>query len=64
MYENNLRATDGSDFVMTPVEGIIKTVDSKGCDIVVMDSHGRRGIQKILLGSITSQVLTNSNKPV
>jgi nucleotide-binding universal stress UspA family protein len=49
---------------MHPAEGIINTADSKKCDLIVMASHGRRGLQKILLGSIASEVLTHSNKPV
>ncbi|MGY8814744.1 MAG: universal stress protein [Gammaproteobacteria bacterium] len=49
---------------MHPAEGIIKTAESKKCDLIVMASHGRRGLQKILLGSIASEVLTHSKKPV
>jgi nucleotide-binding universal stress UspA family protein len=49
---------------MHPAEGIISTADAKKCDLIVMASHGRRGIQKVLLGSITSEVLTHSHLPV
>src|SRR5690606_17946016 len=34
-----------------PYEGIIKTAEDKGCDLIVMASHGRRGISALLLGS-------------
>jgi nucleotide-binding universal stress UspA family protein len=47
-----------------PAEGIISTATSNGCDIIVMSSHGRRGVQKVLLGSVASEVLTHSKIPV
>ena len=49
---------------MHPAEGIIRTADAKKCDLIVMASHGRRGVQKVLLGSITSEVLAHSHLPV
>lgn len=47
-----------------PADGIIDTANEKGCDLIVMASHGRRGLQKILLGSIASEVLAHSDIPV
>ncbi len=47
-----------------PADGIIETAEEKGCDLIVMASHGRRAIQKILLGSIASEVLAHSKVPV
>lgn len=47
-----------------PAEGIIETAEKKNCDLIVMASHGRRGVQKILLGSIASEVLARSQIPV
>ncbi len=47
-----------------PYEGIIKTANDKGCDLIVMASHGRRGLSAFLLGSETQKVLTHSNIPV
>jgi len=47
-----------------PAEGILETVNSKGCDLIVMASHGRRGLKKVLLGSVANEVLVNSNVPV
>jgi len=38
---------------------IIETAKSRGCDLIVMASHGRRGIRKLLLGSQTSEVLAD-----
>ena len=46
-----------------PAEGIIATAKDKGCDLIVMASHGRRGIDRILLGSQANEVLTLSKVP-
>jgi nucleotide-binding universal stress UspA family protein len=48
----------------TPWEGILKTAKAKRCDLVVMASHGRRGLSGLLLGSETTKVLTHSKIPV
>lgn len=45
-------------------EGIIRTAHSRGCDLIVMASHGRRGLAGLLLGSETTKVLTHSKTPV
>ena len=47
-----------------PAPAIIETAKSRGCDLIVMGSHGRRGIRKLLLGSQTSEVLANGSVPV
>jgi nucleotide-binding universal stress UspA family protein len=46
-----------------PAEGIIATAKDKGCDLIVMASHGHRGIDRLLLGSQANQVLTHSKVP-
>ena len=48
----------------SPYEAIIDTANGKGCDLIVMASHGRRGLNAVLLGSETQKVLTHSNVPV
>ena len=48
----------------TPHEEIIKAAESRGCDLIVMASHGRRGMSALLLGSETQKVLTHSKIPV
>jgi nucleotide-binding universal stress UspA family protein len=45
-------------------EAIISTAKKHKCDLIVMASHGRRGIKRLLLGSETQQVLTHSHIPV
>jgi nucleotide-binding universal stress UspA family protein len=47
-----------------PYQAIIDTADAKGCDLIVMASHGRRGIAAIVLGSETLKVLTHCTIPV
>ena len=47
-----------------PYRAIITTANTKGCDLIVMASHGRRGISALVLGSETVKVLTHSNIPV
>jgi nucleotide-binding universal stress UspA family protein len=48
----------------TPWEAILDAAQSNGCDLIVMASHGRRGISALLLGSETQKVLTHSSLPV
>ena len=47
-----------------PAEGILAACKEHGCDLIVMASHGRRGIQKLLLGSQANKVVTQSSVPV
>jgi len=47
-----------------PYQAIIDTAALKGCDLIVMASHGRHGISAIVLGSETVKVLTHSKIPV
>lgn len=47
-----------------PAEGILAAAEKLGCDLIVMASHGRRGLSKMLLGSETNKVVTHSHLPV
>jgi nucleotide-binding universal stress UspA family protein len=47
-----------------PYEAIVATAKERGCDLIVMASHGRGGIAAIVLGSVTSKVLTHTTIPV
>jgi nucleotide-binding universal stress UspA family protein len=45
-------------------QAIIDTAGKRGCDLICMASHGRRGLSALLLGSETTKVLTHSKIPV
>ena len=47
-----------------PAEGILEAATNIGADLIVMASHGRRGLAKFLLGSQATEVLTHSTVPV
>jgi nucleotide-binding universal stress UspA family protein len=47
-----------------PWEAILEQAKAHGCDLLVMASHGRRGVSALLLGSETQKVLTHSTLPV
>jgi nucleotide-binding universal stress UspA family protein len=47
-----------------PAEAIVSTATERRCDLIVMASHGRRGLRRLLLGSQTSEVLVSSPVPV
>lgn len=47
-----------------PAEGIFETAKARGCDLIVMASHGRSGISRLLLGSQANKVVTMSTLPV
>lgn len=47
-----------------PAEAIVRVAETNGCDLIVMTSHGRRGIRKALLGSQTAEVLVHTAIPV
>jgi len=44
--------------------GILETATSVGADLIVMGSHGRRGLEKLVLGSVAQRVLSHSTLPV
>ena len=47
-----------------PWEAIIQAAEQRGCDLIVMASHGRAGVSAVVLGSETNKVLTHSKIPV
>ena len=47
-----------------PWEAILAVAKKHKCDVIVMASHGRRGVSALLLGSETQKVLTHSKLPV
>jgi len=47
-----------------PAEAIVEMAKARDCSLIVMASHGRRGLRKLVLGSQTSEVLAGSPVPV
>lgn len=47
-----------------PYDAILKTAETRGCDLILMTSHGRKGLAAVLLGSETRKVLTHTKVPV
>ena len=47
-----------------PAEGILDAARKNDCDLIVMASHGRRGLGRILLGSVAQEILVRSTIPV
>jgi len=47
-----------------PHQAIIAAAEEKGCDLIVMSSHGRSGLSKLLMGSVTNKVLAHTKTPV
>jgi nucleotide-binding universal stress UspA family protein len=48
----------------SPYAAVIRVAEQKGCDLIMMASHGQRGAKGLLLGSETQKVLTHSGIPV
>ncbi|WP_425499715.1 universal stress protein [Halorarum halobium] len=48
----------------SPSKEIVRYAESEGCDLVVMGTHGRGGIDRLLLGSVAEKVVRSSSVPV
>jgi nucleotide-binding universal stress UspA family protein len=48
----------------SPADAIVQAAQEQGCDLIVMSSHGRRGVRRLLLGSQTAVVVSHSPAPV
>lgn len=63
-----LKAPDGGVEAMivddTPARAIVQTARSMNADLIIMGTHGRSGLQRALLGSVTEAVLRDSETPV
>ncbi len=49
---------------VTVLDGILKTVQQEGCDLVVIGSHGRTGLSRLMLGSVAAKVVAQCPVPV
>lgn len=45
-------------------EGVVQAIEKTGADLIVMGSHGRRGLEKLMLGSVAQRVLSAVHIPV
>jgi nucleotide-binding universal stress UspA family protein len=62
--ENGVSCDCISETNSHPYAVIVETAEKRGCDLIMMASHGRRGVQALLIGSETTKVLTHSKIPV
>lgn len=62
--EHDINAKLVYEIDASPAEAIVRFAKIHDCDLIVMTSHGRRGMEKILLGSQTSEVLVKTTIPV
>ncbi|MFC7520001.1 universal stress protein [Xanthomonas populi] len=60
----NIKATSRHVLDLFAAEGIVQTAKECNSDLIIMTSHGRRGVGRMLLGSQTVEVLTHSSIPV
>lgn len=60
----NVACSTGFAIEHSASEAIVKMAQQEHCDLIVMASHGRRGLKGFLLGSETQKVLTHSHIPV
>jgi nucleotide-binding universal stress UspA family protein len=48
----------------SPARDIVEYADDEGCDLIVMGTHGRSGVDRLLLGSVAERVVRTSTVPV
>lgn len=49
---------------VTAVEGVLRTAADEACDLIVVGSHGRSGLSRLMLGSVASKIVAQSPVPV
>lgn len=57
-------SVDGKVVTGYPAEEILAISEAEGCDMIVMGTHGRKGIDRILFGSVAEKVVKSSKVPV
>ncbi len=68
IHQRAMEAGASTDFVSktdpSPAQAILDIAGERACDLLVMSSHGRRGLGRLLLGSQTAEVLSQAAIPV
>jgi len=59
-----VRCTPVAVLDYAPADAILAIAGDRGCDLIFMGSHGRRGLSRLLAGSVTQKVLANARVPV
>jgi nucleotide-binding universal stress UspA family protein len=49
---------------INPYQAILAVAEGLDCDLIVVGAHGRRGLERVLIGSETTKLLTHSKRPV
>lgn len=62
-HELNTKPQFGTRFG-DPVDEILRYAAERNCDFIVMGTHGRKGLERTLMGSVTATVVSNSHIPV
>ena len=62
--EAGVRCTPVAVLDYSPADAIVAIADSHACDLIFMGSHGRRGLSRLLAGSVTQKVLADAHVPV
>jgi nucleotide-binding universal stress UspA family protein len=62
--EAGVRFATAVDRAFTPGEGIVAAAQKRNCDLIVIGSHGRRGLARVAFGSIAANVIARSPVPV
>lgn len=59
-----VRCTPVAVLDYAPADAIVAAAGDRGCDLIFMGSHGRRGLSRLLAGSVTQHVLADARVPV
>ncbi|MFW5956511.1 MAG: universal stress protein [Halorhabdus sp.] len=62
--EADLRSVEASVLSGMPVRGLLDYVDERDIDLIVMGTHGRTGLDRYLLGSVTEKIVRLADVPV
>ena len=64
MEQAGVKVTTATVEAHSPWRGILEAAESGSADLIVMGSHGRNGIEKLVLGSVAQRVVSHTKLPV